>query len=336
MSISLDESAGVADAPTRKWKRLKKTSDIGDDERKRRQEHGRRVGGLNRVSGTISINESGNCIQCVYATGLGLTFISNRFSVNKNTARNMLLRRGVYRAGQPTRVSRPFKGGVTAYGPNCWQMNNKAIADDYAKEAEVLKGFDFDSYWEGRSRGALNYALNRGALLKKARDYYAKMSTDREWLAGRLNHTSAWRRSAKGVAWRAKNVDRIREHARKGAKKRRREDPYFRMSLNLRKRLRDLINGSGIGKMSELTGCSGAFLRAHIESAFTKGMSWANYGKWHCDHIVPCAVFDLSCPIQRKRCYHYSNLRPLWAKANMDKGASIEPCQPELVLCMAG
>jgi hypothetical protein len=54
-------------------------------------------------------------------------------------------------------------------------------------------------------------------------------------------------------------------------------------------------------------------------------MSWDNYGYegWHIDHIKPIAKFDLSDPIQRAQCFHYSNLQPLWALDNMRKHARI-------------
>jgi hypothetical protein len=49
-------------------------------------------------------------------------------------------------------------------------------------------------------------------------------------------------------------------------------------------------------------------------------MSWNNYGKWHLDHIKPCASFDLSKKQEQKICFHYSNFQPLWAKDNLIKG----------------
>ena len=76
-------------------------------------------------------------------------------------------------------------------------------------------------------------------------------------------------------------------------------------------------------KSKELLGCSFETARKHIESLFKPGMSWNNYGKWHMDHIIPCASFDLRCPVQQLACCYYKNLQPLWAFDNMSKGSQI-------------
>jgi hypothetical protein len=39
--------------------------------------------------------------------------------------------------------------------------------------------------------------------------------------------------------------------------------------------------------LSRAVGYSREQLRMHIEAQFSEGMSWANYGEWHIDHIVP-------------------------------------------------
>jgi hypothetical protein len=51
-------------------------------------------------------------------------------------------------------------------------------------------------------------------------------------------------------------------------------------------------------------------------------MSWDNYGKWHVDHIRPCASFDLSDKEQVLQCFNWRNLQPMWASENMSKGAN--------------
>lgn len=65
-----------------------------------------------------------------------------------------------------------------------------------------------------------------------------------------------------------------------------------------------------------LLGCSVESLMNYIESQFDDEMSWLNYGQWHIDHIVPCHRFDLSKEEEQRKCFNYSNLRPLWASDN--------------------
>ena len=70
----------------------------------------------------------------------------------------------------------------------------------------------------------------------------------------------------------------------------------------------------------KLIGCDIPHLIKHLESNFKDGMTWDNYGKWHVDHIQPCISFDLEDINQQKKCFHYTNLQPLWAKENWLKG----------------
>ena len=61
-----------------------------------------------------------------------------------------------------------------------------------------------------------------------------------------------------------------------------------------------------------------------VMKKFVSGMSWENYGKWHIDHIKPCASFNLLEEDEQKKCFHYTNLQPLWAKDNLKKGGKYE------------
>ena len=78
-------------------------------------------------------------------------------------------------------------------------------------------------------------------------------------------------------------------------------------------------------KTKELIGCSAEFIKHHIESQFTEGMSWENHGifGWHIDHILPIDSFDLGDEEQIKKCFHWTNLQPLWAEDNWRKGNKI-------------
>jgi len=105
-------------------------------------------------------------------------------------------------------------------------------------------------------------------------------------------------------------------------------DEDYRIGHNLRGRIRAAIkSGVKTGDSIDLLGCPVDTLKRHLESQFTEGMTWDNYGfyGWHIDHIKPCASFDLTIDSEQKKCFHYSNLQPLWAKDNLQKGDRQEP-----------
>lgn len=68
-----------------------------------------------------------------------------------------------------------------------------------------------------------------------------------------------------------------------------------------------------------------------IQSQFKRGMSWNNHGAiWHIDHKVGIAKFNHTDPEEVKRCWNYSNLRPLWARENIQNKHNKGPVQPGL------
>ena len=69
-------------------------------------------------------------------------------------------------------------------------------------------------------------------------------------------------------------------------------------------------------KTIQLLGCNISEFVKYIENLWKEKMSWNNYGfghdRWVLDHIIPCAAFDLSSPTEQEKCFHYSNIQPLW------------------------
>jgi hypothetical protein len=152
-----------------------------------------------------------------------------------------------------------------------------------------------------------------------------------------LRQTAEGYKARKATEYREKNPDRIRENYRRYynsniervralknnyKKLNRLIDPCARIAANCRVRIRHALKNQNIKrskKSIELIGCSYADLKTYIEKQFTGSMSWANYGLWHIDHIAPCSRFNLIDEEQRNRCFHYSNMQPLWAKDNLCK-----------------
>jgi hypothetical protein len=94
----------------------------------------------------------------------------------------------------------------------------------------------------------------------------------------------------------------------------------YRIKRACAQRVRGAIKGlTKSASTIRLIGCDVDFLRLHLAAQFQDGMTWANWGEWHIDHRIPCAEFDLRYPEQQRKCFHYSNLRPLWMKENVTR-----------------
>ncbi len=142
--------------------------------------------------------------------------------------------------------------------------------------------------------------------------------------------------------YRIKNRDKLNKYLRKyynenkiflvarSTKKRkqsRKNNIKIRIRDRLAKRIWDALKNNYKSKPTmELIGCSIEHLKLHLQSQFKKGMTWNNYGfyGWHIDHIRPCCSFDLSKAEEQRKCFHYTNLQPLWAKENLKKGGKYE------------
>jgi hypothetical protein len=111
-------------------------------------------------------------------------------------------------------------------------------------------------------------------------------------------------------------------------KKKYNSDNNFKLVCSLRNRINKVLRESNTKKSKktmELTGCTVDELKKHIEKQFKPGMNWSNHSVrgFHIDHIIPCASFDLTKEEEQKKCFHYTNLQPLWAEENLSKGAKV-------------
>lgn len=170
------------------------------------------------------------------------------------------------------------------------------------------------------------YAANKEKVLAKNKKWIAKnkekiLNQKKEYFAANKEKIKAYKKS-----YYEKNKIEIIEKARIHHKVRRKLDAKYKMTLLCRKRLHSALKAQNAAKNHrtlELLGTTIAKAYAYLESLFQPGMSWDNHGEWHIDHIIPCASFDLTNPAEQKKCFHYTNLQPLWAADNLSKGASL-------------
>lgn len=111
---------------------------------------------------------------------------------------------------------------------------------------------------------------------------------------------------------------------KRNEKKRRlyREDYAYNIEHRYRTRIQSLLRSLNTtkGRRSlEYLGCTKEEFLQHIEYNFTEGMNWSNRELWDIDHIEPCCSFDLTKEEERLKCFHYTNLRPLWKEDNKQK-----------------
>lgn len=175
-----------------------------------------------------------------------------------------------------------------------WRQNNP----------EAAKAIDARKYERNKSKIQLRrkqyYENNKERILAQCAKYRkANIERQRAYFKANRKRFSA-----------AKNV---------WQKKKREEDPQFRLRHALRTRIAKRIRS---GSPVQDLGCTVAELMARFESMFEPGMTWENYGAaWHVDHIRPLASFDLLDRTQFLQACHFSNLQPLWAQDNLQKGS---------------
>ena len=227
---------------------------------------------------------------------------------------------------QTSNVCKVIKGELKKTGGYVFKIEEKEkIVDknEIKTWEEVKKEKNIEENVKGKpSPQRINHEEREGVIGKKC-------VTCKEWRSlDMYNSAKRWdnlRSDCKEclVKYRKDNRRRIQDTMNIYEKKRKEVDPNFKLSKTLRSRLGSALRCQNAEKRHstlELTGCSIEFLRGYLEAKFKDGMTWENHGKWHIDHIIPCASFDLTKDDEVKKCFHYTNLQPLWSKENLEKG----------------
>ena len=195
-----------------------------------------------------------------------------------------------------------------------YRLDNKEREKEYNKQynlehKEQAKQYNLD-HKEQKKEYNKQYNLDNKEKIKEQTKQY------------RLGHKEKIRERSKQYSLGHK------ENRNQHQRERRKNDPNFKLAMNLRSRMRIAMKGiSKCASTMELLGCTREEFWTHLEKSFYdckitgEKMTRFNHGKWHFDHIIACAKFNLIYPEQQRICFNWKNYQPLWALDNMIKGA---------------
>jgi len=104
-------------------------------------------------------------------------------------------------------------------------------------------------------------------------------------------------------------------------------DPIYRIIKNLRRRMKLALDGEVKSAPSiKLLGISGKEVVEKLTELFWPGMTKENDGsmKWVVDHIIPVDHWDKTDPNWQFKCFHWTNLQPLWEDDNGHKASRLD------------
>lgn len=141
-----------------------------------------------------------------------------------------------------------------------------------------------------------------------------KLEMDRRWRANNRERHRAYSRK-----WVQDNPERSRAYQKEYYL-----DMHHHLARSLRIRMNQAVNNNQkAGSVVADLGCSISAFKLYIENQFEDEMTWNNYGKWHLDHVLPLASFDLTDRQQFLEAANWLNYQPLWAEDNLTKGSKV-------------
>lgn len=123
--------------------------------------------------------------------------------------------------------------------------------------------------------------------------------------------------------WVIENPEKRKQAASK-YQRNRRQDIFYRLLDSFKTSFGLMLKKNKASAKLKVLNYDRETLMAHIESTWTDGMSWENYGKngWHIDHIKPLSSFDINDPEEIKKAWALDNLQALWAFDNLSKSSN--------------
>lgn len=215
----------------------------------------------------------------------------------------------------------------------CSKCKDWKPVGEYYKEKAKWDGFKSACKMCGKICMVEYYKKNKVKLAAKAREYNKKnkervAARNREYREKNKEKLKAKMRKSyrknkiKRREYIEKNKEKIKDQRNKRLRQRRKEDPLYRMSMNIRTNLRYTLRKAKEKKQNrtfKYVGCTPEFLLARLQrQCKERGLN-----EYEVDHMMPVSSFDLRDPEQLRRAWHHSNLQALDPKDNLAKSNKV-------------
>jgi hypothetical protein len=148
------------------------------------------------------------------------------------------------------------------------------------------------------------------------KEYYKKYSNN--WVD---NNREKWNEYINN--YRKENLEKIQEYQNTWIKNKYNTDINYKLKINIRSRINDILNSKSILKTKKTIkylGCSIEEYKKHIEQQFKPEMTWKNHGEiWEIDHIESISKFDFLIEENIYKAFHYTNTQPLFKTTDIAK-----------------
>lgn len=171
------------------------------------------------------------------------------------------------------------------------------------------------------------YAANPEKARKKYRDKRNKNIEAARAHARKKYAQNPKRQREATKRWFAKNPDKPKQYWRTSGSKRR-CNPKHILNSRIGALMREALIKRGSKKSRKkafIVGWTIDQLAVHLELLFEPGMSFANFGDWEIDHIIPLSriAYQSEDDPNFRAAWALSNLAPLWASDNTSKHARL-------------
>lgn len=188
----------------------------------------------------------------------------------------------------------------------------------FVKSKNYTTGYSFECLSCARIRTNKYYTVNKTKVNERHKKHYINNKDKTLNKHKEYNKNNKDKIRQQQAIYNQNNIDKIRLYRNKYNKFRESTDINYKLRKRISSAISNrLIHGKSKKSFLDKIGYTVFELRTHLESKFTKGMSWENYGRhgWEIDHIIPEKMFkydNMNHPAF-KACWSLNNLQPLWS-----------------------